>query len=77
MKTYISQEEFEWFRKWLVEVKGIQPLEKRNEYELLAWKHEKPGRPMPIAYRRDVSPKITLNTGAADYWRVYEDHQTR
>lgn len=72
MKTYISQEEFEWFKRWLLEVEKIEPLPVCNEYELLRWKHKKPGEPMPICFKRYKTEKITLNTGATDYWRKYE-----
>jgi len=71
MKQYISKEEFEVFRDWLVNVVGVQQSLRTNEYELIRWKHHLKGRPMPICFRRDVNDKVTLNGEASRYYNDF------
>lgn len=74
MKTYITYAEWRRFKHWLVYIVGVGVEPPANEYELLRWKHLQPSRPKPIAFRRDVSDKVTLNGEAA---RFYDDYKRR
>jgi hypothetical protein len=69
IKSWVSQEEYEWFMLWLQQ-EGAEFLPKTNEYELARWKG-RPGKPMPICYRRLRSQSITLNGEAAYLYYLY------
>lgn len=70
-KTYVSQEEFEFFRYWLLTTQRVEPLPVSNPFELLRWKNAKEGRPMPICFRRIRTDRVTLNGEAAREYKRY------
>lgn len=72
MRTYVSKEKYEAFRNWLINVVGVELEPMLGEYEVMRWKHHRPGKPKPICFRREGTEVITLNTEAAKYYGEYE-----
>ena len=72
MRFTISQEDYCYFKNWLIDELKVISLPTTNEYELMKWKNDRKGEPMPICYRRDKTNMITLNGAAYKYYERYE-----